>query len=229
MPDTDTTVAILLAAGASTRMGDTDKLWASLAGRPLVAHGLRMLAALPDIDLVVVAAPAARHATLHDLARGLPCTVRCVEGGPRRRDSVAAALASAPDAAWYLVHDAARPLATAALAARVLAAAREHGAAIPAVPVIDTIKRIDAAGRVVDTLDRAALRAAQTPQAFAGDLLRRAHAQHLELDATDDAALVAALGAPVATVPGAPENLKVTYPADLAIAAALLDHGADRT
>ena len=227
---TDHTAAILLAAGTSARMGELDKLWAPLAGQPLVAHALRMLGALPGVDVLVVAAPAARHAQLAELARGLPCMLRCVEGGARRQDSVAAALAAAPDAAWYLVHDAARPLATPALAARVLAAAREHGAAIPVVPVVDTIKRVDDAGHVLDTLDRATLRAAQTPQAFAGPLLRRAHATLPALDATDDAALVAALGAPPAaagellvTVDGEPNNLKVTYPGDLVVAAALLD------
>ncbi|MBM4416337.1 MAG: 2-C-methyl-D-erythritol 4-phosphate cytidylyltransferase, partial [Chloroflexi bacterium] len=97
-----------------------------------------------------------------------------------------------------------------------------YGAAVPVVPVVDTIKRVDDAGRVLDTLDRAALRAAQTPQAFAGPLLRRAHAALAALDATDDAALVAALGVPVVAVEGDPANLKVTYPADLTIAAALL-------
>ncbi len=225
-PATETTVAILLAAGASARMGEADKLWAPLAGQPLVAHALRMLGTLPGVDLLVVAAPAARHAQLGELARGLPCALRCVEGGTRRQDSVAAALAAAPDAAWYLVHDAARPLATPALAARVLAAARSQrlgeGAAVPAVPVVDTIKRVDDAGHVLDTLDRVTLRAAQTPQAFAGPLLRRAHAELRTLDATDDAALVAALGVLVVTVDGEPANLKVTYPADLVIAAALL-------
>ena len=107
------------------------------------------------------------------------------------------------------------------LFAAVLDAARAHGAAIPVVPVVDTVKRVDALGRVVETLDRGTLRAVQTPQGFAGPLLRRAHAE-VRADATDDASMVEALGAPVMTVPGSPANLKVTTPADLVLARALL-------
>jgi 2-C-methyl-D-erythritol 4-phosphate cytidylyltransferase len=137
---------------------------------------------------------------------------------------VAAGLAAAPDAEWYLVHDAARPLASAALCANVLAAARVHGAAIPALPVADTIKRVDAEGLVTETLAREPLRAVQTPQAFAGTLLRRAHAQAqvTHTDATDDASLVEAIGAVVATVPGEAANLKVTTPGDLVLVQVLL-------
>jgi len=218
------TVAILLAAGISTRMGGGDKLWVELDGVPLIAHALRTLASLPEVRALVVVAPTAQHAALIDLAAGLPVPVRCVDGGARRQDSVAAGLAAAPDAEWYLVHDGARPLVSAALCASVLAAARVHGAAIPALPIADTIKRVDADGLVTETLARAPLRAAQTPQAFAGPLLRRAHKQATAAgaDATDDAALVEAIGAVVATVPGEAANLKVTTPGDLALVQALL-------
>ncbi|MEX2445873.1 MAG: 2-C-methyl-D-erythritol 4-phosphate cytidylyltransferase, partial [Dehalococcoidia bacterium] len=130
----------------------------------------------------------------------------------------------APEAAWYLVHDGARPLATPALAARVLQAAREHGAAVPGVPVVDTVKRVDGTGRVLDTFDRAELRAVQTPQAFRGELLRRAHAEVRE-DVTDDAAMLERLGCPVVVVDGDPANRKVTTPEDLVIARALLAAG----
>lgn len=222
------TVAILLAAGSSTRMGDIDKLWVELGGEPLIAHALRTLAMLPEVDTVIVVAPAAQHAALEALAVGLPVTVRCVEGGARRQDSVAAGLATAPDADWYLVHDGARPLVSAALCARVLAAARRHGAAIPVLPVADTIKRVDLEGLVTETLVRASLRAVQTPQAFSGALLRRAHAAARD-EATDDAALVEALGAPVATVAGEAANLKVTTPGDVALVRALLATMGDRT
>ena len=213
MPE-GSTVAILLAAGGSTRMGGDDKLWAELGGEPLIALPLRMLAALADIDALVVVAPRAKHEALRDLAAGVRCEPRCVEGGARRQDSVAAGIAAAPDAQWYLVHDGARPLASAALARRVLDAAREHGAAVPALPVTDTIKRVDGAGDVIETLPRDELRAAQTPQAFAGELLRRAHAA-ATAEATDDAALVEALGAPVHVVEGEAANVKVTAPGDL--------------
>ena len=213
MPE-GSTVAILLAAGGSTRMGGDDKLWAELGGEPLIALPLRMLAALADIDALVVVAPRAKHEALRDLAASVRCEPRCVEGGARRQDSVAAGIAAAPDAQWYLVHDGARPLASAALARRVLDAAREHGAAVPALPVTDTIKRVDGAGDVIETLPRDELRAAQTPQAFAGELLRRAHAA-ATAEATDDAALVEALGAPVHVVEGEAANVKVTAPGDL--------------
>lgn len=213
--------AIVLAGGGSSRMGGVDKLWADLGGRPLIAHALRALAATPGVSAVIAVAPAARHAALAALLEGCGVAVRCVEGGARRQDSVAAGIAAAPEASWYLVHDGARPLATAALAARVLEAARAHGAAVPGVPLVDTVKRVDEEGRVIETLERAALRAVQTPQAFRGALLRRAHAE-ASADATDDAALVEHLGAAVVVVAGEPANVKVTMPADLALLRALL-------
>ena len=223
MPD-EVTAAILLAAGRSERMGGEDKLWADLGGEPLIARPLRTLASLAEVDVIVIVAPPQRHAMLRSLAG--PDTegraeLRCVEGGARRQDSVAAGLAAAAHADWYLVHDGARPLVTAALACRVLEAARTHGAAVPVVPAADTLKRVSAGGRVLETVDRAALRAAQTPQCFAGPLLRRAHAE-ARGDATDDAALVERLGEPVQVVEGESANLKVAAAADLELARALL-------
>lgn len=239
-------VAILLAAGGSTRMGELDKLWVDLAGQPLLARPLRMLAALEAVSTVVVVAPRTRHGALRALARDLPAELRCVEGGARRQDSVAAGLAAlaeeAAETQWVLVHDAARPLADAAVARRVLAAAQRHGAATPVVPVIDTIKRVTAADEgataspgmpgepaeqmIVETMDRQTLRAAQTPQGFSAALLRRAHAEagtsQSASGATDDAALVERLGLPVAAVPGDPRNVKVTTAEDLALVRALL-------
>jgi 2-C-methyl-D-erythritol 4-phosphate cytidylyltransferase len=219
------TAAILLAAGSSARMGGEDKLWADLGGEPLIARSLRTLASLDAIDIVVLVAPADRHLMLRSLAGEAPVELRAVEGGARRQDSVAAGLAAVPEAAWVLVHDGARPLLSAVLSGRLLDAAREHGAAIPAVPVADTLKRVDAAGRVTESVDRTPLRAVQTPQAFAADLLRRAHAESdgTATGATDDATLVERLGEPVWTVEGDARNLKVTTPADLALARALLD------
>jgi len=219
--------AILLAAGSSTRMGGEDKLWADLNGRPVVAHALATLAGLEEVATLVAVAPVARHEALRRLFEATRSTAALVlvEGGARRRDSVGAGIAAAPDAAWYLVHDAARPLATAALASRVIEAAHSlgsEGAAVPGLPVVDTIKRVDASGRVVETPPRESLRAVQTPQAFSGDILRRAHAATGE-DATDDATLVERLGVPVVVVEGEPTNLKVTSPADLETGRRLLD------
>ena len=212
-------VGIVVAAGASTRMGGGDKAWADLGGRPLLAHALAMFAE-SEVDAIVVAAPPEREAALLALASEVTAPVRRVDGGHRRQDSVAAAIAAEPEAAWYLVHDAARPLASPALARRVLAAARRHGAAVPGVPVTDTIKRVNAEGLVAGTVHREPLRAVQTPQAFAGGLLRRAH-REVTADVTDDAAMIEWLDAPIALVPGEPENIKVTTPADLVLVRAL--------
>ena len=212
--------AIIVAAGSSTRMG-VDKVWADLGGAPVLLHSMAALAATPGVTHLVVVAPRDRHEAIATLP--CPVPVLTVEGGARRQDSVAAGIAAVPDAAWYLVHDGARPLVTPALAARVLdAAASADGAAIPVVPVTDTIKRVDAAGRVVETLDRSELRAVQTPQAFRGDLLRRVHNEYPG-DVTDDAAMLERLGIPVATVEGDPENLKLTTPADFAVAQAIFE------
>lgn len=225
MPD-ETTAVILLAAGSSARMDGEDKLWADLGGEPLIAHSLRTLASLDGVDVLVLVAPPQRHAMLRSLAGEVRVELRTAEGGERRQDSVAAGIAAAPDAAWYLVHDGARPLLSAQLARRTLDGAREHGAALPALALADTLKRVDGEGRVVETIDRDAVRAVQTPQAFAGDLLRRAHAASRDApgseDATDDAMLVERLGEPVYAVEGEARNLKVTTPADLALARALI-------
>ena len=206
-------------------MGGVDKLWADLSGEPVVTRSLRILASAEGITEVIVVTPSERHEAIHAQAANLPVPVRCVEGGARRQDSVAAGLRAAPEADYYLVHDAARPLVTTEVCARVLAAAREHGAAIPAVPVVDTIKRVDEAGLVLGTVHREPLRAVQTPQAFAGALLRRAHAE-VQADVTDDAAMVEHLGAPVVTAEGDPANIKITTAGDLDLVRALLSaHG----
>ncbi len=146
-----------------------------------------------------------------------------VEGGATRSESVRQGLAKVPSTAEVIiVHDAARPLASSELFRAVLDAVGREGAdaAIPGVPVSDTIKRVDAARIVTDTLDRSTLVAVQTPQAFRGDLLRRAHEGGSV--ATDDAALVEELGATVRVVPGEVRNLKITTPDDLQAAARLI-------
>jgi 2-C-methyl-D-erythritol 2,4-cyclodiphosphate synthase len=145
-----------------------------------------------------------------------------VAGGATRAESVRAGLAAVPDdAAVIVVHDAARPLARSSLFAAVVDAVRSDGAdgAIPVVPVTDTLKRVSG-GTVLATVDREGMVAVQTPQAFAAATLRSAHRS--AADATDDAALVERLGATVRTVMGDPHNMKLTGPADLDLAEALL-------
>lgn len=151
-----------------------------------------------------------------DVARDHP-EVTVVAGGAERSDSVRAGLAACPEAELVLVHDAARCLTPPALFASVVAALRAGAVAVvPGLPVADTLKRVDDAGRVLDTPDRSVLRAVQTPQGFSAEVLRRAHASGG--DATDDAGLVEALGEPVIVVPGDPLALKITTRFDLAVA-----------
>jgi len=142
-----------------------------------------------------------------------------VAGGVRRQDSVAAGLAEVPDGVDVIaVHDAARPLASPDLVLRLidaLASPEVHGA-VPVVPVRDTIKQVES-GRVVATLDRSSLVAVQTPQVFRAEWLRRAHASVVG-SATDDAAMVEAIGGTVVTVPGEPAAVKITYPDDVVVA-----------
>ncbi len=222
---------VVVAAGASTRMAGLDKLRAPIGGRPLLAWTLAALAAAPAVRRIVVVTAPDRVAEVVG-APWLPSRVTAVvAGGARRQDSVAAGVAGlgegSPDDV-VLVHDGARPLVSADLVGRVAAAAAEHGAAIPVVPVAETLKRV-AGGLVAATVDRAALAAAQTPQGIRRDVLARAWAQEPPSGAatwTDEAALLEACRIAVHAVPGESTNLKVTLPDDLArVEAALVARG----
>jgi 2-C-methyl-D-erythritol 2,4-cyclodiphosphate synthase/2-C-methyl-D-erythritol 4-phosphate cytidylyltransferase len=151
-----------------------------------------------------------------------------VVGGETRRASVSAGLRALAHPPWVLVHDGVRPFVSTDLIDRVLAAAEQHGAAVPAIPLTDTLKEVGD-GRVLRTLDRSGLWAVQTPQAFRTDLLRAAHAAaSAEAAVTDDAQLVEQLGAAVGVVAGDADNVKITAPADLAAARRRVDGaGAD--
>jgi len=217
--------AIVVAAGSGSRFGNAvPKQFLDLGGQALVIRAVRAAAACDGVVVVVPAANAELRLNEEGtFIVGGPGAV--VAGGATRSASVRAGLAAVPDNAEIIVvHDAARPLATAELFERVVAAVRAGAdGAVPGLPVPDTIKRVEAGGGgtlVVETLDRPALRAIQTPQAFRAAVLRRAHAGGG--DATDDAALVEALGATVVVVDGDPANLKITGPDDLARAEALL-------
>jgi 2-C-methyl-D-erythritol 4-phosphate cytidylyltransferase len=209
-----------------------DKLWVDVGGRPLLFHTLVALVAERVASRVVVVAPTPRWEELRRLAAeaGVP-RVALVEGGVRRQDSVRAALGETEGCDIVAVHDAARVLCPTGLLAAVVAAAEEHGAATAAIPVIDSVKRVDSRGVIVETLDRGELMAVQTPQAFRRDLLVEAHrlgVAHGWL-ADDDCALVERAGSAVVTVLGDPANLKVTTPADLEVVRArLAEHPAAR-
>jgi 2-C-methyl-D-erythritol 4-phosphate cytidylyltransferase len=195
-----------------------DKLWLDVAGRPLIAWTLGALGAAHCVDAVCVVATEERWDSVRDAAAAAGLSdVRLVEGGDHRQDSVRAGLAAVAGADVVLVHDAARPLCPPDVFHRVLDAAREHGAVTAAVPVVDSIKQVDAGGRVMASLDRTQLVAVQTPQGFHAALLARAHRRALADDvrADDDCALVERLGVEVRTVMGDPANIKVTRPIDL--------------
>ncbi|HSV67815.1 MAG TPA: 2-C-methyl-D-erythritol 4-phosphate cytidylyltransferase [Mycobacteriales bacterium] len=218
-----TVAAVVPAAGRGQRLGGVvPKAFRQLGGAPLVVHAVRSLLASPYVGLVVVAVPADRVGELPKLVAG---PVLAVPGGASRQDSVAAALAVLPsEVDVVLVHDAARPLVPVsvvdAVAAAVLAGAP---AAVPVLPMVDTLKRVDAAGLVTATLPREPIRAVQTPQGFRREVLAAAHAAAgVAAAATDDAGLVERLGIAVHTVPGAAEALKITLPFDLLVAEAIL-------
>ncbi|MGI8750454.1 MAG: 2-C-methyl-D-erythritol 4-phosphate cytidylyltransferase [Thermoleophilaceae bacterium] len=207
-------VAIVAAGGSGERLGtQRPKAFVGLAGRPMLEWSLDVLA--QACDRVVVAVP---EGEAHDGPDRVP-------GGVSRSESVRNAVAAAPEASVFVVHDAARPLVTLELVQRCVDALVDgvHGA-IAAAPVTDTIKQADASGRVVSTLDRGSLWAVQTPQAFRADSLRRA----LEADpatlaaATDDASLVEAAGDSIEVVESRVENFKVTTSLDLRMAEAVL-------
>lgn len=202
---------IIVAAGSGQRFGGL-KQFSELGGRRMVDWAVETAAGVSSGVVVVVPAEQANDPSF-SVPPGASVTVA---GGSTRSESVRRGLAVVPaDADVICVHDAARPFATAALFEAVVRAAGADGvaAAIPGIEVADTVKVVDAQGRVVSTPDRATLRAVQTPQAFRAAALRAAHAASPE--ATDDAAVVEANGGYVVVVPGEADNRKITGPDDL--------------
>jgi 2-C-methyl-D-erythritol 4-phosphate cytidylyltransferase len=222
------TAAVVPAAGRGERLGPgAPKALRELGGVPILVHAVRALARARSVDMVVVAAPAEEVEAVRALLvdQQIDAEVEVVAGGATRQASVARAVASlAEDIDVVLVHDAARPLVPVELVDAVAAAIRAGAdAVIPVLPVADTIKRV-AAGVVESTLDRASLRAVQTPQGFRRAVLANAHAAGDGGAATDDAGLVEAIGVPVSVVEGSAEAFKVTRPIDLMLAEAVLAH-----
>jgi 2-C-methyl-D-erythritol 4-phosphate cytidylyltransferase len=213
--------AIIVAAGSSQRMGGFDKLLLPLGDRPVIAHSLAAFTSHPRIEVLVVVASATNEDAIRELLPDKGTKASIVLGGPRRRDSVLNGMAAVEGCEYVVVHDGARPLVTPEMIDAALDGAIESGAALCAVPVADTVKRSDLEGLVESTISRERLWLAQTPQAFRLDVLRRAHLSH-DIDATDDAALVELLGEPVRLVAGSAENVKITTPSDLRLAAAIL-------
>jgi 2-C-methyl-D-erythritol 4-phosphate cytidylyltransferase / 2-C-methyl-D-erythritol 2,4-cyclodiphosphate synthase len=212
--------AIVVAAGRGARAGaGTPKQFRSLGGKPLIHRSLRLFAAHPAIDAVQAVIDLDFTDAFQEAASGLSKISPAVAGGATRQQSVLAGLEAVdrdkPD--LVLIHDAARPFASPALLDRAINAAAATGAAIPALPVSDTVKRIDAAGNVNETLDRSSLRTIQTPQAFAFAPFLEAHRKAAldgRSDFTDDASLAEWSGMTVGTFAGEMRNFKITTEED---------------
>lgn len=219
--------AVVPAAGSATRMKGQDKVLLPLDGVPVLIRTLQALSACGEIgeivvvtreDLIVPVAQLCRDARLDKVKN-------VVVGGASRTESVLAGLRAVSDSAELIaIHDGARPLVSPAVLEEVIAAGRRTGAAAPAVPVKDTIKAADGAV-VAETLDRARLRAVQTPQVFDAGLIRAALAKALEdgAELTDDCSAVERLGMKVTLTGGSYRNMKITTPEDMAVAEALLN------
>ncbi len=223
---------ILPAAGMGTRMavaaGGAPKQFLSLGGVPILVHSVRAFLGVPRISSVYVAVREPEQARLQELLadHGLTGRVRVVTGGDTRQESVANALTALPSASdedIVLVHDAVRPLIDPATIDRTIDAIARHGAAIVAMPAVDTIKQVErtADGALITaTIPRELIVHAQTPQGARVPLMRRAFAEAAqdEFVGTDEASLLERAGIPVHVVPGSGRNLKVTQPGDLAVA-----------
>jgi len=207
-------------------MGGGDKLFACLAGELLLAHAVEPFERSPQVADIVLVMRADALERGWELAReqGWSKVSQVCPGGRRRQDSVREGLSQLKGCSWVLIHDGARPLVTELLIERGLEMAEETGAAVPGLPVSDTIKVIDDQGLVEQTPPRDRLNRIQTPQAFNFDLIWEAHNRWSGGDVPDDATLLEALGAKVKVFPGDPYNIKVTTPVDMVMAEALLAH-----
>jgi len=217
---------IIVAGGSSSRTaGDELKQFRWIGGKPMLLHSLQTFQERTDVAMVVIVLPK-QYA-----GDPPPWLFQCdVErmlvsvGGRERSDSVRHGLEDlTDDATLVAVHDAARPFATAALIDRVISEARKGHGAAPGIPVVDTLKRVDEKGRVVETISRDGILRIQTPQAFPREMLEKAYADAHDagISATDDASLCERLGLPVVIVPGTERAMKITTDSDFARAEAL--------
>jgi 2-C-methyl-D-erythritol 4-phosphate cytidylyltransferase/2-C-methyl-D-erythritol 2,4-cyclodiphosphate synthase len=234
--------AVIVAAGTSRRMGGMDKLEARLAGRPLLRWSVDAFRAHPDVGRVVVVGAPDRLDAMRAIDWLSAADAEVVGGGSRRQDSVAAGLRVC-GGEHVLVHDAARPLVSAALIGRVIEGVRSSGAAIPVLPLVDALKRVagtdhaataagvPTGGAILEGLDRAGLFRAQTPQGGRRDWLVAAAARHAagQDEIPDEAELLSRDGRAVQVVEGEAANIKVTLPEDLALARLLAGQGTTRS
>lgn len=219
--------AVIVAAGTARRMEGIDKILAPLGELPVLAHTLDVFQDCPLVEEIVVVT---REDLLVEVSRlcrdyGMDKVTKVVVGGGERIHSVRAGLREVrPEAELIAIHDGARPLVTGEILEETIRRAGETGAAAPAIPVTDTIKRSEG-DLAVETVDRSALRAVQTPQVFQGDLIRAAVQKALEDGEvlTDDCAAVERLGMRVSLTRGSRENIKITTPFDLLLGEAILE------
>lgn len=222
------TSAVLAAGGSASRMGGINKVLAEVNELPVIAYSLLALQNSDHVDEIVIAASEESLLPITDICReyGIDKATKVIRGGNNRAESVYKALCEcAPEAQFALVHDAARPLLTPDLVAAVCEKGYEFKCATAAVPVKDTIKVVAADGLVVETPERATLFAVQTPQVTDIELLKGAlfDAARQGIEVTDDCAAVERLHIRSAIVPGYYENIKITTPEDLDVAAVLLE------
>ena len=218
--------AIIVAAGSSRRVG-FDKLFETIAGKPVIAHAIGAFENSKSVSDIVVIAREERHGEIKKFVRDQNWKkIRTIEsGGEHRQDSVRAGLSHLGKNAQYVaVHDAARPLITPELIERVFQQSRAHGAAALAEPITDTLKRADVDLGVAGAVDRDRLYAMQTPQIFERKLLEQAYRAVAEkkLLVTDEVSALELIGAKVVLVPNDDFNFKITYPRDLKLAEMVL-------
>jgi 2-C-methyl-D-erythritol 4-phosphate cytidylyltransferase len=216
--------AIIVAAGSGQRLGHPEpKAFVRIGGGAILSYSLRIIAEMSEIEEIVIAVPAGmeKAARVEAVGAGVKSPVKVTVGGAERQHSVRIALAlTSAEAEIVLIHDAARPFADADLFSRCIEAARRSGGGIAATPVSDTLKRISDDRAIAATVARAGLWRAETPQAFQRHLLVAAHerAMREKIAATDDSDLVEQIGGHVELVESRVINLKITTPADLALA-----------
>ena len=217
--------AVILAAGSASRMGGIDKVMAPLGGEPMIARTVRAFQECDAVSEIVIVTREDLILPITGLTKDCPKVTAVVSGGKSRQESVGKGLSAlSKEVKLAAIHDGARPLITWQLIDCCIRAANTYGAAAPAIPVKDTIKTVEG-GIVVNTPERAKLRAVQTPQVFDIDLLKGALLMAYQdgAEVTDDCSAVERLGMKIKIVEGDEKNLKVTTPMDLRIAELLLE------
>ena len=218
--------AVIVAAGSSQRMG-SDKLMMKLGEIPVLARTLQAFQSSPIVDEIVVVTRLEKLEETADLCKeyGIEKVSRVIAGGKTRTESALAGVSEvSPNAKLIAIHDGARPLVTADLILRTVYAAAEYMAAAPAVPSVDTLKAVDAEGRIIGTVDRETTLRVQTPQIFRAELIKGALTKAVEkgMTLTDDCAAAEMMGVRTKTVLGDEDNIKITTPRDMLFAAEIL-------